>query len=29
VPGTAPQAIAGQALAQPFSPRPAMREGHD
>jgi cytochrome c-type biogenesis protein CcmF len=29
VPGTVPQGIAGQALAQPFTPRPAMREGHD
>jgi cytochrome c-type biogenesis protein CcmF len=29
VPGTVPQAMAGQALAQPFTPRPAMREGHD
>jgi cytochrome c-type biogenesis protein CcmF len=24
-----PQAIPGQALAQPFHPKPAMREGHD
>jgi len=26
---TAPQAITGQALVQPFHPKPAMREGHD
>ena len=26
---TAPQALPGQTLVQPFQPKPALREGHD